>query len=233
MVTLLVGAEETSFSVHMDMLCKVSHFFRSAFMGAGSYAETVDRSIRLPEEDSDTIDRMVQWLYFKKFPFDRKAILKTAKDAHQTYMQLVTLYVAADKYGIVRLKNDIIDRLFKINCRDDSHLPLDDVVAYVYSNTTAVSGLRRLFAALHVWRVKCRWFTNSEAQVFMRTIPDFAGDIIGAMALRIRRPKEDPFLQPSFSFHDIEIENSDQGSSESGGDSSDKSSSGDESPSTA
>lgn len=231
MVTLLVGDKETPFSVHMDMLCEASHFFKSAFMGAGKFAETVERSMKLPKDDSDTVDRMLQWVYFNKFSLDQEAV-KTEDNAQITYTQLAALYVAADKYGIVRLKNDIIDILFKIQNRDDAVFPQDDVVIYIYNNTTAVSGLRRLIVAVYVWRVGYPWFIAPASHGYMRTLPDLALDLVAGMALRIQRPKENPFFKSSCSFHDIGHDNLGGDSGDSDGSSSDESSSGDETSST-
>jgi hypothetical protein len=43
------------------LLCNTSPFFRSALKG--SFAEASKRSIELPEDDADSFDLFVRWLY--------------------------------------------------------------------------------------------------------------------------------------------------------------------------
>ncbi|KAG7005939.1 hypothetical protein G7Y79_00017g043210 [Physcia stellaris] len=184
MVTLLVGEKENPFHVHMEMICNESAFFKSAFMGAGQFEETAQKSMKLPEDDPETIDRMIQWIYFKTYPYDRKAAREGHQDAQSALWQLAYLYVAADKYGIIALKNDIMHLLYGIAGLNKT-IPQDEAVQYVYNNTDSGSNLRRLMAEWHVWFVESRWLKHEIDGAFVHENSEFAADLITGMAAKL------------------------------------------------
>lgn len=233
MVTLLVGKTENPFYVHMEMICNESPFFRSAFMGAGHFEETAQKSMKLPEDDPETIDRVVQWIYFKIYPFERKTARKRDSKAHSALMQLARLYVAADKYGIIALKNDVISQLFNIAGLRKTN-PEDDMVQYVYSNTTTGSKLRRLMVDWHIWFLNINWFKSDVDGSFVRENSDFSADLIAGMAARIAG-RTCPWPDASGRFlENMGSEESDEDSDNEGQKgTSNTSNSGDESSSTA
>ena len=109
MVTLLVGEAEVPFHVHMDILCRASPVFKSAFMG--EFAEASERSMTLPDDDPDAFESLVQWIYFKKYKVDPAAVRDSVEKTQELYMNLVDTYVLADKYNVLDLKNEIMDQL--------------------------------------------------------------------------------------------------------------------------
>ena len=56
-VTLNVGPDEHTFQVHQELLFKVSPVFKAAFSGA--YQESSERCMALPDEDPETIERLM------------------------------------------------------------------------------------------------------------------------------------------------------------------------------
>ena len=204
-VTLLVGESETPFCVHVGLLCNTSPFFKSAFKGPATFAETfeetIDKAMALPGENVDTIHRIVQWLYLNQISFDREALDKTPDEAQVPYMQLSSLYVAADKYGIIQLKNEIIDIVFKLVEGDDYFGPEDEVVKYIYSNTIEGSGLRALILEMHVWRMHPEWLVR-HSKALLHSLPEFVIDLVPRMAFRAQYPQKNPFHISSQHFHD-------------------------------
>ena len=204
MVTLLVGESATPFCVHVGLLCNASHFFKEAFKEAAfatTFEETVDKAMTLPDDNVDTIHRMVQWLYLNQISFDRDALGKSSEEAQVPYLQLSSLYVAAHKYGIIQLKNEIIDIFFSIEQCYDYLCPEDEVIKYIYSNTIRGSGLRALILEMHVWRVDPEWLVR-HSKSLLHSLPEFAIDLVPRMAFRAQYPDKDPFHSSSQYFHD-------------------------------
>ncbi|KAH9221528.1 hypothetical protein DL95DRAFT_474025 [Leptodontidium sp. 2 PMI_412] len=59
-VTLIVGPEETVFTLPKDLLCQHSTFFDRAFNG--KFKEGVDLTMRLPEDTVAAFQMMIQWI---------------------------------------------------------------------------------------------------------------------------------------------------------------------------
>ena len=196
MVTILVGSAKTPFNVHMDLLCKASPFFKSAFMGSGNFKETSTKSMKLPEDDPATIDRLVQWIYFGSYPVASDAKTKSPNQMKElldaSLMQFATLYVTADKYGITELKNHVLDRLYKLAIQDQNVVTRNEhLIAYIYENTIAGSKLRKLLVDWHVWLVP-QFFKTCWTEKEVLDHADFAADVLARFGAR-HCGKSNPF----------------------------------------
>ena len=201
MITLLVGKKKNPFHVHMDMLCAVSPFFKSAFMGAGTFKETSERLMTLPKDRSKTIDRMVQWLYSKKVPYDRNPpVTDSEVDLRDEYQELVMLYVTADKFGVVTLKNDIIDILYDLHVDEEFEL-MDNIIRYIYRETPDGSSLRRLIVDWYVWHADPKAVRIPGFQRTLRRCPDFAAELVTRLVAK-GCGRQDPWLKSSRRFHE-------------------------------
>ena len=200
-------------------------------MGAGEFEETSKRVMTLPEDDAETVDRMIQWLYSGKYKIDEEA-LKDFQRSQVILMQLARLYVCADKYGIIKLKDDIIDQVHIAQKPEGTYLPGSDIISYVYQNTTKGSRLRRLIVEWFAWYGSASWFGDSAVQAILCQVPEFLADMVAKVIAKNEGAK-DPWEQPVSSFH----ERVDGAAAESSGDvsslSDSNNSSGDESSSTA
>ena len=196
MVTLLVGEKETPFNVHMDLLCKASPFFKSAFMGVGDFQETSTKSMKLPEDDPATMDRLIQWIYFGCYSVDSEIETNSADQLeevlHASLMQLSTLYVVADKYGIIELQNHALGRLFDLGIQGKVELTRNkDLIRYIYENTIAGSKLRKLLVNWYIWRVPNYFKSWTDKDVADHA--GFAADVLERFAARVRGIS-DPFV---------------------------------------
>ena len=188
MVTLLVGEEETPFNIHMDLLCEASPFFKSAFMGAGNFKETVSKSMKLPEDDPATMDRMIQWIYFGYFPVDSEIETKSSDQLQEvlmaSVMQFMTLYVAADKYGMIELKNDSFHRMCDLVYKKKVDLTRDEgLVGYIYENTIEGSKLRAFLLAWHV-SYGPQYFKTHWTEKEVHDHPGFTADVLTGLVAR-------------------------------------------------
>ncbi|EKD16219.1 uncharacterized protein L3040_009541 [Drepanopeziza brunnea f. sp. 'multigermtubi'] len=61
MVTIYVGPDRKCWTVHENLICDRTRFFRSAFRGG--FAETTEKSIWLEDDDPEIFKLFVEWLY--------------------------------------------------------------------------------------------------------------------------------------------------------------------------
>lgn len=156
----------------------------------------------LPDDDKDSVGRMIQWLYTKKFGLIFPICEKTSAEC---YMQLARLNTLADKYDMYQLKNDIVDDLFDLSKSPRNILPPQmPVVKYVYNNTTAESSFRKLLVAWYVYGVDGAWYSWETTRDQIACVSqDFAVDLAIAIGIKQHNPKKrNPSTLPSSTFHE-------------------------------
>ena len=184
MVTFKVGRHETAFCVHRSLICGASPVFEAAFMGNFEERSGV---MKLAEDSSNTFEQLVQWLYTKECEITPAEQCKTPEDRP---LQLVQIYILADKYGISPLNDYIMDLLLK-------EFDLDRRISYLssrpnvctlrltYQNTIPGSCLRKLFAAFFVWHMPGTiWAEIPEYKEVLADTPEFAADLAIEFGLR-------------------------------------------------
>ena len=182
MVLLVVGCEETGILVHENMLFEASPVFKAAF--ASRFKESSERSIHLPDDSSTIVDILVQNLYA---PGSRLYGIDVSMD-------LFRLYVFADKYDIVKIKNKIckhihsfLDEQRRLSARGgqrDTRARLGmSAVEFVYENTTSTAPMRRLLVDWFVWAYDWAWFDSEKNCSRLRSVPEFAVDVCALLAM--------------------------------------------------
>ena len=189
MVTLYVGNDREVFRVHQSLLCNASPVFKAAF--DGNFRESSDHSMDLPEEDVGSVNRLVQWLYAKRYELDD---CLSEAHMHARLWQLARLNALADKYDIVRLQEDILESFFILfrSHKVPRLLPPIELVEYVYTNSSTRCALRDLLAAIYCWKINYSWYGEVGVKDKLNSIPAFGGDVAIAMAQKLLG-KEDPF----------------------------------------
>ena len=210
MVTLLVGKSEKPFYVHVDRLCETSSFFKAAF--ASQFKESLEKMMKLPEDDESTFLLFIDWLYYRRYEMlpelddddedddddddaDDDSGEDEEEDEGDRFLQAFRLFVLAEKYHVPNLKRLVIKRLFADGnvCRSG---PSNASVAYVYAHTTRSSGLRKLVADWHAWRIDRRWFERRKNKAFLRRQPDFSTDLNLSFAKNlVKGPTYNPFAE--------------------------------------
>ena len=191
MVSLLVGQNEALFNIHRDILCKASPVFASAFIGSGGgeFLEKSKNSMSLPEDDPETIDRLIQWVYSKHFRFLKWTTGRSNHYGSVPLMQLATLYVAADKYRIVGLKDKVIDQLWKLLGLTQDEVKVEDkLIEYVYENTLAGCKLRKLL--VH-WQAQSTSLVHKNKTKLVGNHPEYAAELL----TRMSRGRPNPWLK--------------------------------------
>jgi hypothetical protein len=133
LVTILVGPTKKPYTIHKDLLCFYSDYFRAAFQG--SFKEATERKIELAGITTDIFEHFQVWLYTRR--------LDTLGGHFPT---IVKLWVFGDQHQIPLLQNCVIDALFEMRIKennfDSSAVPL------VYDNTLPGSPLRKAIAEM-------------------------------------------------------------------------------------
>ncbi|KAI4747143.1 hypothetical protein E4T50_02498 [Aureobasidium sp. EXF-12298] len=139
MVTVVVGDSKQPFVLHKGLLCFYSDFFRAAF--EGSFKESTERKIDLPDVGIDVFKAFQVWLYSQSL-----CNFEDPQDSSQppTFPQwhvMALLWVFGDKYQIPLLQNSVIDALMdRIKETQAFHTV---IVQVAYQQTMQASPLRR------------------------------------------------------------------------------------------
>ena len=188
-VTLDVGPDKHTFHVHQELLFKSSPVFKAAF--SGECRESSEHCMALPEDDPETVERFMQWLYFNSLGLTKGVYSDTWG---KRYWQLARLNTLADKFDVGLLKNSIIDELFALQITPGARPPQPPVIGYIYENTTETSSLRKLIVGWYAWHIKFDWYTASGTPACLEGTPMFATDLAIAMSQRVQDPNlKSPF----------------------------------------
>lgn len=149
-------------------------------MSNGTFTETTDQSMKLLEDDVNTFSRFVQWLYQGQI----QTLPLADENSAKCWSDLAELYVLADKYQMVHLHNDIINKLFEFKAA--SLQPPQIIVAmFIYENTTSGSSFRKLLVTYNAWLVNREWYSKEQVPFSLSRVPEFAADIACAFAQRL------------------------------------------------
>lgn len=114
--TVIIGPPRARFIVHEDLLIFHSPFFCAAL--TGNFKEVADKEVVLVEENEQTFEIIVHWLYHTRFPNSNDAealfALWSNADDHgkRKTGNLICLYVFAIKYRVPKLKAKAMDGLY-------------------------------------------------------------------------------------------------------------------------
>jgi len=103
----VAGEPGTPFFVHAPLLRASAPFFSAAL--DSHFKEGKEQRILLPEDEPETVQSFVQWLYYQSYTL--------AEDSTQRFLQLAKLYIFADKILLSRLKDDVITVLFHLRAK--------------------------------------------------------------------------------------------------------------------
>ncbi|KAG9954075.1 hypothetical protein KCU85_g605, partial [Aureobasidium melanogenum] len=135
-VTVEVGPQKQAFSIHKDLLCFYSDYFRGAF--EGSFKEAVDGKIWLEKEDPAIFDIFNAFLYNRKLQ-DAKGLVGLSL----SFKTLVDLWIFGDQFVVPLLQNIAIDSLQQ-KSDQENFIPCKTQIRKIYDNTLHGAPLRRI-----------------------------------------------------------------------------------------
>ena len=136
-VTVIVGEKKRVFKIHKNLLCSSSEFFKATL--DGKFKEAEEREINLEEEDPQTFERVVLWIY------SGSLLEKNETSTTLGYADLLKIYVFAEARCMTELQNDTIDVIIRRVQKSRLVIILCAEVS-LYMTTTNSSPIRRLAA---------------------------------------------------------------------------------------
>ena len=149
----------------------------------------------LPEDNADTFEILIKWLYSK-----RLGDPATKRSWEMNYVYLARLDVLADKYDITGIRNEIIDAFFECQAKKVSPLSWE-TVALVYDNSTSSSMLRKLLAGLFAWHIDMKSYQDISFSTWLHEQPEFAADLAIAVGKRQCAGEVSPFKRKREEFY--------------------------------
>ncbi|TVY82152.1 Reducing polyketide synthase [Lachnellula suecica] len=198
-VDIFVGPEERLFRVHKTLLCERIPYFEKMFQGG--FKETVEGTARMPEDDSDAFDALLDMVvYHDKI---RPLASVNNNDGSQSLnWDPIGFYGLAEKLCLFGIADHIMDAVLIYHSRTQQ-VPSVDFVHRAYSKTTENSKLRKyaaraIFYALQKFEGSISGWKTSEVQKLFEDHPDFSRDFIDIVRDEIPR---DPREMKSCYFH--------------------------------
>ncbi|KAI4717949.1 hypothetical protein E4T48_05857 [Aureobasidium sp. EXF-10727] len=150
-VTLVISKERKSYTLHKDLLCFYSDYFRAAFNG--SFKEALERKIELPDVEISIFEEFQVWLYTRNLPDS------TSRCSYFAF--LVEMWIFGGRYQIPLLQNQVMDKIFTESKKSFTFTP--SVVRKVYQKTLMGSPLRK--ACIEI--VACSMRLEHDSGVFI------------------------------------------------------------------
>ncbi|KAF2279433.1 uncharacterized protein EI97DRAFT_412463 [Westerdykella ornata] len=199
-IEVVVGLEPPiPFSVHENLICASSDFFRKAM--EGDWKESKQLLVCLEDDDPDTFLVYLHWLYRGTLPvrIDEPGPLMNSE-----YLQLAKAYILGDKLQDGDFKDVVIDAMID-KCKStasDGHrwFPVGPVLRCMYKNTPTSSKARRLLVDIYVHHGPGHWTSDGAEQ---DEIPkDFLYEVTMAFMDKRDKNEEDPTQRPTCAYHE-------------------------------
>jgi hypothetical protein len=140
-IAVLVGKGAKRFTVHKDIICAKSKFFRAAC--SSRWQEGQEKVIRLPEARSvQAFQTYMDWTHTNELIIN-KAAPATNKDIVNA--ELIDLYLLGDVLDDVKLRNKTL-RLLATEIKESSAFPSPYRCNIVWDNTPSNSSIRKCLA---------------------------------------------------------------------------------------
>ncbi|KAK4153880.1 hypothetical protein C8A00DRAFT_14945 [Chaetomidium leptoderma] len=145
-VTVTIGPDEKRWVVHEKLLVSQSDFFRDHFASG-------EEELKLPDDEPKLFALFIRWLYGTAFlpsgGTRNFRFMAPDDDKNLTVRDYLGVYVMGGKFGIVGVRNAVIDVLYAhYGEADDGHMsPNLHDVTYVFENTAREAPMRRFLVA--------------------------------------------------------------------------------------
>jgi len=164
--------------VHKSLLISASDYFRAAF--AGGFKEGETGTLDLSDEDPERFGFILEGIYGRRLNAD--AIRETIKASSENQaIGYCKLYISLDRYGLVQLKNDLMDSFIKFFGESKGRRP-EKCVPYIYENTVESSLLRAFTACLVAYHCCQDPNTLMFYREMFNQFEDFRMDVMKALA---------------------------------------------------
>ncbi|TVY93102.1 hypothetical protein LAWI1_G001595 [Lachnellula willkommii] len=202
MVNIYVGEgdDKEHFHVHKELLCNKIPYFEKMFKGG--FQEATTNEARFPEDNPESFDLLLGWVYEGSLPPLEYLPNKSEGDIIVVPWNCRELYALCDKLCIPELMDKVMDMYRKFNL-DSNTSPSIKSIEGIYSITSFGSVFRRYvatsFSRAITTRTEESWKIEELAELMVK-VPDLARDV--ARIMREAGGKvEDPRKKPNCDFH--------------------------------
>ena len=151
-VLIEVGPGKTKFSAHKNFISNASTFFEAAFREGSDFKEKSEQLVSLPEDEIDTFDSFMGFVYSGEFTgLDSEDLKETGEANTKALDDFVSLYVLADKIGAQGLKRQMVNKWLAYVGSGSYHSIARTSLPALYEKTMPGSALRKVTVAMHVW----------------------------------------------------------------------------------
>jgi BTB/POZ domain len=205
----MVGRADASFTVHKNLVCNISPFFRGAC--SSLFREGVNDVVCLPEQDPEAFDIFLEWMYTGRIGSRPHPPNKESAAESEAWWILVTkLYLLAHYLQSTSFGNEVIDLIGRSVARKQVRKnPQSDTIHLVYNSTVDGCGLRKLFVALDVWRPHLHSWTHVGLwKDYLEGCPaEFSQDLVVGLMRKNHQLDQDPFIneRACYMFRDSEL----------------------------
>ena len=159
-ITVQIGTDESArFSVHEELVCASSRFFKNAM--SQEWVEGRDRVVSLPMDEPEAFELYLQWLYQGKLPVRTDA---PGREGNLEYVQLAHAYVLGDRLQDHNFMDTVLDAMVektKTAATDGQKwYPVGPVVRLIYENTPDSSKARQLLIDLYAFKARASWLRD-------------------------------------------------------------------------
>lgn len=197
-----VGLPPQSFQVHKSFLCQASPFFRAAL--EGSFKESADSVVHLPQDKPGTFERFLSWVYWKEYDVMDLVKGKISKDY---WSVIIRDHIFADKIQAEGFQNHIMHAVIDAYKANELKTMSLKSVLEVYTHTPESCPLRKLALAMYEC-VTPDWFQTPAALNGLKEVPQFAAELVQKLAGSGRTKREPQSLRAE-DFYDKRHSNAD------------------------
>lgn len=138
MIEIVVGTDRpVTFCVHEELLRASACFFKAAL--SHDWKEARSRTISLNSDEPEIFRLYMHWLYRGTLP--TRIASRNAIVDNKEYLQLSKAYVLGDKLQDGHFTDAVMDAIID-KSSEMLFCPNNDMISYVYDNTTELSQLR-------------------------------------------------------------------------------------------
>lgn len=148
-ITVLVGAEERHFTLHQDLVCNSSKFFRAAC--SETWLEGQEKLVRLPETDPDVFQEYCKWTYSGSIRGTTCTAANTQEQKNAELKLLVRMYLLGDLLDDLKLRNRTFHELLH-GMTALNRVPSAKVLTSIWNATTAGSLFRKMLVDVTIAR---------------------------------------------------------------------------------
>ncbi|KAL4745049.1 hypothetical protein BDW72DRAFT_199016 [Aspergillus terricola var. indicus] len=164
-VNLTVGASETPFDVHIELLCDQSSYFDNLL--ENRYTDLSTRELVFPNDVPDVFADFVSWAYCGRISSAGKAT-KSSRILH-----LFQLWTLAERFQVPELRDIAFASCKELLDAEPDSLVGSEAVQHAYLHSSPGSTIRQL--AVNIWAVRA-----SESEIIRSKISfplTFIGDL--------------------------------------------------------